>query len=253
MSIRNLKESFIIAFSTYSRVPMPQVEWNEQNMKYAVCFFPLVGLLSGILSWLWFSASVFFGFGTIFRTSVLVLIPILVTGGIHLDGLLDTADAVSSYRSREERLEIMKDSRCGAFAVIWCAAYLVMAFGVLSEMTLDRMGQLALVYVMARAMSGWALVRFDKAKKSGLLRTFADAAANDAAARVMSVFTAACSVLIIILSPARGAVCVLAGFLCFFLYRRKSMELFGGITGDLAGCFLCLAELFMALGLVCAR
>ncbi len=56
------------------------------------------------------------------RASVAVLIPVLVTGGIHLDGLLDTADALSSWQTRERRLEILKDSPRGSIChhcVLW--------------------------------------------------------------------------------------------------------------------------------------
>ena len=45
--------SLLIAFSTYSRIPVPQVEWNEENRRYSMCFFPLVGLVLGLLVWGW--------------------------------------------------------------------------------------------------------------------------------------------------------------------------------------------------------
>ena len=100
-----------------------------------MCFFPWVGLVIGALEFGWFHLAVWLGFGTIFRTAVLVLIPVLVTGGIHLDGLLDTADAMSSWREKERRLEILKDSHAGAFAVIIGLCYFVICFGAASEVT----------------------------------------------------------------------------------------------------------------------
>ena len=47
MTIRNLYESLVIAFSTYSSIPMPRVDWNDENMKYTICFFPLIGAVIG--------------------------------------------------------------------------------------------------------------------------------------------------------------------------------------------------------------
>ena len=111
-------ESIVVAFSMYSKIPMPHIEWNKENMKNVLCFFPWVGAVAGVLVWLWFRVSDQFGFGVMLRASVAVLIPVLVTGGIHLDGLLDTADALSSWQTRERRLEILKDSHAGAFAII---------------------------------------------------------------------------------------------------------------------------------------
>ena len=97
-------ESIVVAFSMYSKIPMPHIEWNKENMKNVLCFFPWVGAVAGVLVWLWFRVSDQLGFGVMLRASVAVLIPVLVTGGIHLDGLLDTADALSSWQTRERRL-----------------------------------------------------------------------------------------------------------------------------------------------------
>lgn len=51
--MKTLLQSFSVAFSMYSRLPVPQVEWNEKNMKYAFCFFPLIGIFVGGAVWLW--------------------------------------------------------------------------------------------------------------------------------------------------------------------------------------------------------
>ena len=96
-------QSLAIGVSMYSKIPMPRVEWNEKNMKYAMCFFPLVGLVTGILV-------MFFGnvlllhtsCKTLFFAGVMTLLPVLVNGGIHMDGFLDTMDALNSYGSRKK-------------------------------------------------------------------------------------------------------------------------------------------------------
>ena len=249
MTIRNLYESLVIAFSTYSSIPMPRVDWNDENMKYTICFFPLIGAVIGGISWLFAALAAALRIGVILRSAVLVLIPLAVTGGIHLDGLLDVADALSSWKPRQERLAIMKDSHCGAFAVIWCCAYFLASFGVFSEMKTSSpscMAQLLLTYMTARAYSGLALLTFPKAKNTGLLRTFSDRAMNDRGARILTGMLAAQTVLMILMAPVRGLSCSMAGAAVFWLYRRLSEKTFGGITGDLAGCFLCLEELCMA-------
>ena len=76
--------------------------------------------------------------GDILRSAGYVLIPVAVTGGIQLDGLLDTADALSSYQPRERKLEILKDSNAGAFAVITACCYFLAAFGIFSELDSGR-------------------------------------------------------------------------------------------------------------------
>lgn len=74
------------------------------------------------------------GFGALLRGAVGALLPILVTGGIHMDGFMDTSDALASWQSPEKRLEILKDSHVGAFAVLGCAGYLLLDAALLSEL-----------------------------------------------------------------------------------------------------------------------
>lgn len=113
--------SLCIAFSTYSRIPVPQVAWTDENRKYSMCFFPLIGAVIGLLLWGWLALCDVLGFGALLRGAVGALLPILVTGGIHMDGFMDTSDALASWQPPEKRLEILKDSHVGAFAVLGCA------------------------------------------------------------------------------------------------------------------------------------
>ena len=98
--MKKFYHSFLIAFSMYSKIPMPQCEWNEENMAYAMCFFPWIGVAIGGVTWLWGTFGTYLGLSSAFYTVILTLIPWFLTGGIHLDGLLDTADAMSSWQER---------------------------------------------------------------------------------------------------------------------------------------------------------
>ena len=127
--------SFVIACSMYSRIPMPQVDWTENRMKYAMCFFPLIGVIMGAA--LWLTALIGENVHTLEEGSLLwavmgTILPLLITGGIHLDGYLDVTDARSSYGDRAKKLEILKDPHIGAFAVIGCGIYLLAYAGFFS-------------------------------------------------------------------------------------------------------------------------
>ena len=128
-------KSFFIAFSMYSKIPMPQFEWKDEDMRYALCFFPWVGAVIGVLWYLWKWICARFGVGTLCYTVVGTAIPILITGGFHVDGFLHTCDALHSYQPRERKLEILKDSHIGAFAVIMLALYGLIFLGGFSEIT----------------------------------------------------------------------------------------------------------------------
>lgn len=127
----------IIAFSMYSKIPMPKIEWSKERMEYVMCFFPLVGVVLAVLTWasgiLWFSLRP----GDLLRAVVGACLPILVTGGIHLDGFLDVVDARASWQTPERRREILKDPHTGAFAIIWACVYFCAYVGCITELKLE--------------------------------------------------------------------------------------------------------------------
>ena len=88
-------ETLLVALSTYSSLPMPQFEWNEKNMRYAICCFPAVGLLCCglLLLWNWFCGMM--QVNAVLFAAVAVCLPLLITGGIHMDGYMDTVDALA--------------------------------------------------------------------------------------------------------------------------------------------------------------
>ena len=239
--------SLFIALSMYSRIPVPVVKWSRERMGYAMCWFPIVGTLIGIFLIIWMKVAELLRFGAEITGIVGVLLPILITGGIHMDGFLDTWDALSSWGEREKKLEILKDSHVGAFGVIACAVYLLLEAGVMIE--LSRREALVLlppVFVMERAFSGLSVVFFPCAKSSGLAAAFSDGARRMAAAVCLAAWLAG-SVLLAWKLGGSGGVLFALGLLgvqaaVFFRYRHMSMKEFGGITGDLAGWFLQTAE-----------
>ena len=238
----NILSSVLIAFSMFSALPVPQIEWTEKNMRLSLCAFPLVGLLIGFLMWGWSELSMFFALPDVLRGAGLTLIPILVTGGIHLDGYADTSDAIASHADVARRQEILKDPHLGAFAAIRLGVYLIASFAVLTALQERRLVMFLCIFTLSRALSALALFSFPLREGSGLARTFASAGDR----RGARIFLAA-------LSAALSAVLLLAGFwaavpaaaLVFFLYRRMAEKDFGGTSGDLAGWFLQKAELWM--------
>ena len=89
-------DSLLMAFSLYSKIPVPQRQWNDKSMKYCICFLPLVGAVIGVLQYFAFILLQRLSLGAVFRGAALSMLPVLVTGGIHMDGYLDTCDAIHS-------------------------------------------------------------------------------------------------------------------------------------------------------------
>ena len=117
-------QTIAVAFAMFSAVPVPQFDWNKKNMRYSLCAFPLVGVLCGVLWCVCASLPL----PAMVRAAGFCLIPVWVTGGIHLDGYADTCDALCSYGDTKKKLDILKDPHCGAFAVIRLCSYFVAYF-----------------------------------------------------------------------------------------------------------------------------
>lgn len=246
--------SLIIAFAMYSRIPMPKVDWNEKNMKYAICYFPLIGVVIGGLEILIFWICNRMECSEILRGVLLTALPLIITGGIHMDGFLDTVDARSSYGDREKKLEILKDPHTGAFAIIKGILYLLLQVGFFCELSWKGVCYFAWVFVLSRGMSGYALASFKGAKDTGLLASFAKEADKNVVRITMLLYYAVGYIAMLTI----GALWLDAGSLQWMLYgmgiflstlavfgyyRFFSYREFHGITGDLAGYFLQLLEL----------
>ncbi|MCD7825004.1 MAG: adenosylcobinamide-GDP ribazoletransferase [Clostridiaceae bacterium] len=237
-------KAMIMAFSVYSRIPMPHIEWKEGSMKYSMCFFPFVGAVIGLCSIavrFLLSAA---GCGALLSAACMTALPVVLTGGIHMDGFLDTVDAKNSYQPAEEKLRILKDPHVGAFAVIYGGVYFVLCLGLFSEVDTKAVFLVALGYVYSRVLSGLSVVTLRKAKSDGML---ADSAkmAKPAVKWVLVVEGVLCIAAFLLFSPWYGAACAVLGIACFLYYRNMAYRKFGGVTGDLAGYFLQLCELLV--------
>ena len=226
-------QTIAVAFAMFSAVPVPQFDWNEKNMRYSLCAFPLVGVLCGVLWCVCASLPL----PAMVRAAGFCLIPIWVTGGIHLDGYADTCDALCSYGDTQKKLDILKDPHCGAFAVIRLCSYFVAYFALCCCVQLTpQVGAVwLLALVLERACSGYAVAAFPLAKNTGLAHTFATAADRTTVRRVLGCLSI---VLAVALFALGGGVLVLVAGVALWRYHRVAVKQFGGITGDLAGWFL---------------
>ena len=221
-------QTVAVALAMFSALPVPQFDWNEKNMRYALCAFPLVGVICGAL-WCLCGA---LPLPDAAHAAGFCLIPVWVTGGIHLDGYADTCDALSSYGDREKKLEILKDPHCGAFAVIrlcsYFAAYLALCACVDFTPRVGLCWTLALV--LERALSGLAVASFPMAKNTGLAHTFATAADRTTVRRVLGCLSI---VLAVALFALGGGVLVLAaGLTVLTIWRRRRKRAAGNGKPD---------------------
>lgn len=243
-ALKTTLKSIAVAFGIYSKIPMPKFEWGSDDMKYHMCFFPWVGILIGGLIYGWYRLAQYLDVGHMMFVLICAAIPILVTGGFHIDGYMDTMDALHSYGDKEKKLEILKDPHIGAFAVIMFALYGLVYVAFLSELVdSTKIAIYSMTFFLSRCLSGISVMMFHSAKSNGMLSMFSDTAEKRLVVVTLVIQFVACATLCICVNLFCGSAVVFAQILAFLYYRNTSYKNFGGVTGDLAGFFVCIAEI----------
>lgn len=231
--------SFLVGLQFLTRIHIArQTVWTAEDFGRSTRFFPLVGLVLGICyalaAWL---LVYFIGMRTL--TAVLLLIlPLLLTGGLHADGFMDTADGVFSGRERERKLEIMKDSRVGSFGVVSFVLLMFLQFALLLDMLpFLLVPALFIMPIIGRMAMVLAIACFPYARADGMGKTFADMADRKTivTASVMTVvFVLPCGLL--------ASVALMLGVLFALFFCRAMTTTLGGVTGDVYGAVTVLTE-----------
>lgn len=226
-------------------LPVPgQRETTPQGVARSAGWFPLVGLLIGGLL-----VGLDRGLGMVwarpFVDALLVATLVVITSGLHLDGLMDTCDGLGG-RSREERLAIMSDARTGAFGVAACVVVLMLKWAALSAMPDSvRMESLLLAPVLSR----WAMVGtiwvFPYARPAGLGRAFKTHVTWKALVLASALALGAVAGWMLWQGAVMAAiVAAIAAVMAAFLVRRL-----GGLTGDAYGAVNEVCEVAVLAGL----
>lgn len=154
------------------------------------------------------------------------------------------------WQTKERRLEILKDSHAGAFAIISCTVYFLMYIGVYSCLSVRSMEVIAYSFMLSRTLSGLSVVTFPQARKKGMVADFSESASTRITRMVLSIYLIVLCFLIPLTGGICGIGCVISAGVVFGYYYRMAMKNFGGVTGDLCGYFLQVCELVMALVVV---
>ncbi|MGR6761544.1 adenosylcobinamide-GDP ribazoletransferase [Paenibacillus polymyxa] len=171
------RQAVAAAFQFLSRLPVKaELDFSPELLKRSTSYYPLVGLVIAIIVWS-FAALTAMVLPPVPCAILTLAVWVWLTGGLHLDGWMDAADALFSYRSRERMLEIMKDSRVGAMGVIACVLLLMLKASLLYTVLVERnaSGLLILPMVWSRWFMVHAMRRWPKARNDdGLAARFAD-------------------------------------------------------------------------------
>jgi adenosylcobinamide-GDP ribazoletransferase len=248
----NTIHAIIAAFSCFSRIPMPHIDWEKADLRYMMAAFPLVGVVIGTLLWLWGQLCATAGLGPLMYGAGIALIPLAISGGIHMDGFADTIDALSSHASAERKREILKDPHAGAFAIMGICGYLIATVALAAELDPVRTAAVAAIPVISRCLSGLATVSLRASSTQGMFATEQTGAATRVVQALLALILCGTAIALLCHSPLSGASMVLAAALVLWLVWRLARREFGGMSGDLAGFYLQAAELAMLACIVIA-
>ena len=241
-----------LAFSTYTRIPVPHVSWDGDAMKLAIAFLPLAGAAVGGAVWAWQIICGRFGISAVSFAAVAVAIPVWVTGGIHMDGYCDTSDALASWQGKERRLEILQDPNVGAFAVIRFGTYVLASFALLHELSARGYGAgIGFTYVLSRCLTAWSAMAMPNARRNdGMLAAFAGKADREKAGAALALLSALGTAGWVNSTFPHGLFGLAFCLPVTLWYRNLARKRFGGATGDTTGFYLQTVELALLAGLL---
>lgn len=164
--------AFFMAWGNFFAVPCPCKLWDNNLRRLQLVFFPLIGLLMGLLWLFLYKGMALLNLPLQLQVAVMTIYPFAVSGFIHLDGFMDCCDAIMSRRELEERQRILKDSHVGAFAVISVVILFVVFYSamwaaiepdaVIHSVGLEsfQLWGLVLIPFVSRACSGYGVLNF---------------------------------------------------------------------------------------------
>lgn len=235
---------FFIALQFLTWLPSPlRRAVSTVELGRAQAYFPLVGALLGVILAL-LDALLRTILPPTLASGLLVAALIALTGGLHLDGLIDSCDGLFTQRTPAERLAIMRDSRAGSFGVIGAAAVLLLKYAGLTALDGPmRPAALVLTPVLARWAMVYALALFPYARASGKGTAF-----HGHGRRPLLVATLSAAILAIALWPERGLFLLAAVAIATWLAGRFIVARLGGLTGDSYGALNEMAEVLVLIG-----
>lgn len=242
----------ISLFKFTTRLPLggkDDIDWEKlgKSMK----FFPLVGIILGLIM---YSSVKLLSMGInspLLIAALVVMVYVVLTGGIHLDGLSDTFDGIFSYRSKQRMLEIMKDSRVGANGVISLVMYFILSVILLGELdTLEiPMGAIILIYpVVGRMSSVLNCAVSEYARSNGMAKAFVENTSyRDFLLSFVITVLYVYGVITYFSLPIAVILTVPVTAILSYYFARVMKRKIGGVTGDTLGAVLELSQLATVL------
>lgn len=240
---------FISILQFMTRIPINIDTGFDEEFHKTITYFPLVGLVLGVLIYIIGLVSGIF-FDSFITSIIVTLALVILTGGLHIDGLGDTFDAIYSYRDKERMLEIMKDSRLGTNSLLAIMFLILLKIGfIYSIINNNLLWTVIFMPVVARLGVIVMMYKTVTPRENGMGNLFIGKAST-------SMFTIAILYTIILmigisklifLASTLEAMMLISTIIILFifnnLFKKHIYIKIDGVTGDILGCTIELGEL----------
>ncbi|AGB41638.1 cobalamin 5''-phosphate synthase/cobalamin synthase [Halobacteroides halobius DSM 5150] len=220
---------FLLALQFITRIPVKQeLNYDEQAIGASMVYYPVIGNLIGAILVAVNQLGELY-FPPLVTNALLIIGMVVLTGGLHLDGLMDTCDGIFSGRDKERILDIMRDSRVGAFGVIGVVLLLLLKFSLLVESPIEYK---RLILLYAPTISRWTMVYvafvYPYPRQEGLGKVYQ----KHLKLRHFLLATSWTLLVGVFLFEIHGIYILLASWLVTIVLVKVIMDKIDGLTGD---------------------
>ncbi|MBU0547579.1 MAG: adenosylcobinamide-GDP ribazoletransferase [Candidatus Omnitrophica bacterium] len=242
--------NFLLAVQFLTILPLKIRNFNDKKMAWALIYFPVVGLFIGSMLLGLNTLLSILGISPAVANIILVIVLIILTGGMHLDGLADTADAFLSGKAKKEMLEIMRDSHVGVMGVLALISIILLKIGLLSSVYVAvKPVALILMCILSRWSVVLIMYLFPYARQEGKARLFIQGM-NSKIFILSTIVVVICSFLIWYIP---GLIALSLAALCAYAIGKFVSRKIGGVTGDTLGATIELTEIATLLTVCIAQ
>ena len=241
-----------MALRFLSRLPVPFVRTlDPPPLARAMGMFPLAGAVIGLFTGGALILAKYAGLPELFSASFAIAVGAIITGALHEDGISDVADGFGGGNSREQRLDIMRDSRIGTYGALALGLVLMARASLL--MTLLELPPLHILILIAGAAAFSRSLMVDLLWATRPARHDGLSVLAGRPSRNTTLFALGVGGLGaglgggLVLAPAAGAVALIAAGVSLAMVRALAMRKIGGQTGDVCGTAQVMTELAMLI------
>lgn len=228
--------AFCMCYGMFTALPCPWRHWDEGARDLMLVCLPIVGALLGLL-WAVLGTLGKLLLVPTLNAALVTALPWLLTGFIHLDGYMDTCDAILSWRPLEQRLRILKDVHTGAFAVVGLGLLMMFSYSAAIELNRIKLQALLFIPVVSRCGSAFCVLTLKPIGHSEYARTKGKNAHRIAVVAIWLIAVIICAVWLWQL-----AIALLVETAVYAAAMAWTYHTLRGVSGDVAGFALSAAE-----------